>query len=380
MRENFELIYDELYAWCESRGFAGSDPFDGLNSRIFQATPLKDHRLPRLALTQLVKRSPVNLRRLLKVPPGVNPKGVALFALAELSRYRATRFEEHASRARELLDRLLTLAIREGDTLAFGYNFDWQSRVFFAPKGTPTIVPTAFVSQAFAEGFAAFNDASYHDAVRSIARFAATKLNRPVDTDGEVCFSYTPLDRSVIFNAGLLAGECLARSNDAEHHDLARRAVNFVIGRQCDNGAWDYGEAGSQSWVDNFHTAYVLQSIMRISEAVGTSAAWERSFERGMSYWLENFFLNDGTPKYYDHETYPIDIHSAAVAVAALAELGQPEMATKVASWTTRHMLDVDGFFYYRLGRLVADEIPHMRWGQAWMAYALARLIEQLSK
>ena len=35
-----EKVYDRLFAWCEEREFAGPDPFDGLNSRIFQATPL----------------------------------------------------------------------------------------------------------------------------------------------------------------------------------------------------------------------------------------------------------------------------------------------------------------------------------------------------
>ena len=35
---------------------------------------------------------------------------------------------------------------------AWGYNFDWQSRNFFAPRGTPTIVPTAFAARALIEG------------------------------------------------------------------------------------------------------------------------------------------------------------------------------------------------------------------------------------
>jgi hypothetical protein len=99
-----------------------------------------------------------------------------------------------------------------------------------------------------------------------------------------------------------------------------------------------------------------------------------------MRYWLGNFFLEDGTPKYYDHETYPVDIHSAAVAISALAELDQIDVAFRVTDWTIRNMRDVDGFFYYRVGRILVDETPHMRWGQAWMAYALARLVESTAE
>ena len=376
MPAKLERIYDRLFAWCEARRFAGFDPFDALNSRVFQFTPLKNYRLPRLTLTQIVKRSPIDLRPLLGILAGVNPKGVALFALGELSRFRVTSDERHALNARHLLDRLLELGIRAGEGLAFGYNFDWQSRMFFAPEGTPTVVPTAFASQAFAEGAEAFGDERFADAVQQIAKFAATRLNCPIGTDDEICFSYTPLDESVIYNASLLAAECLMRSEDSEHHEPACKAVNFVIRRQRDDGAWSYGADVSQGWVDNFHTAYVLQSIRRIADRLRTSDEIEEAFERGKEYWLTRFFVDNGTPKYYDKQTYPIDIHSAAVAIAALAELNEVELARKVADWTIRHMLDVDGFFYYRLGRIVVDQTPFMRWGQAWMAYALARLME----
>ncbi|MFL6373433.1 MAG: hypothetical protein ACJ73D_02085 [Pyrinomonadaceae bacterium] len=376
MPAELERIYDRLFAWSAARGFAGYDPFDALNSRIFLKKPLRNHRLARLALTQLVKRSPVNLRPLLGVRPGVNPKAIALFSLAELSRYRATARSSHAENARRLLDQLLELGAYAGDTRSFGYNFDWQSRVFFAPRGTPTIVPTAFASQAFAEGLAALGEERFSDAVQQIANFAATRLKRPIEKDYEICFSYTPVDESVIFNASLLAGECLMRSAKAEHHDLARKTVHLAIHRQREDGAWPYGGGHSQKWVDNFHTAYVLQSIRRIADVLGTTDEIEVAFAKGMSYWLGHFFLDNGTPRYYDHETYPIDIHSAAVGIAALAELGEIELAEKVAAWTIRHMRDSDGFFYYRVGRATVDQTPFMRWGQAWMGYALARLME----
>jgi hypothetical protein len=376
MAVELERIYDRLFAWCEARGFAGYDPFDGLNSRVFRATPLRSYRLARLALTQFVKRSPLNMRPLLAIEPGVNAKAVALFALAELSRFRRTGDEAHAIRAKTLLDQLLDLGIRDEKTVAFGYNFDWQSRVFFAPKGTPTIVPTAFASQAFDDAARALGNERYPDTVQEIADFVATRLNRPVETDNEICFSYTPLDESVIFNASLLAAECLTRSQEAEHHELASKAVNFVVRRQRHDGAWSYGDGDSQDWVDNFHTSYVLQSIRRISDKLGTNDQIEAAFEKGKQYWLANFFLEDGTPKYYDRETYPVDIHSAGVAIAALAELDEIGLARKVAEWTVEHMMDVDGFFYYRLGRVIVDQTAFMRWGQAWMAYALARLME----
>src|SRR5918997_7152930 len=93
MGDDFERAFTQLADWCRERGYAGSDPFDALNSRVFQATPLRRSRVARIAWTQLFKRSPLNLRPLALVPAGRNAKGTALFALAWLSRLRAARIE-----------------------------------------------------------------------------------------------------------------------------------------------------------------------------------------------------------------------------------------------------------------------------------------------
>src|SRR5436190_9254844 len=216
MASNLEDTYDRLYAYCEAEDFAGHDPFDGLNSVLFQLTPLKHVRLARLAWLQMIKRSPVDLRGVLRVKKGVNPKGVALFALAELSRFRATDDSVHADNARAFIEQPLGTKISgmapDGrPTTAFGYNFDWQSRHFFAPRGTPAIVPTAFAARALIEAYEAFGDQQHLDTAKDICTFILTELDRTAQADGEISFSYTPVDSSVIYNASLLAGETLAR-------------------------------------------------------------------------------------------------------------------------------------------------------------------------
>src|SRR5436190_22032140 len=107
MARDYQDIYDRLYAYCEAEGFAGHDPFDGLNSVLFQLTPLKHVRVARLAWLQMMKRSPVDLRGPLKVKRGVNPKGLALFALGELSQFRTSGEVRHAGNVKQLLSQLL---------------------------------------------------------------------------------------------------------------------------------------------------------------------------------------------------------------------------------------------------------------------------------
>src|SRR5260370_38541746 len=85
MEISLEQAYTELDSWCRERGYAGHDPFDGLNSKLFQAMPLRGSRAARLVWTQLFKPSPINFRVLARVPAQRNPKGTPLFALAALA-------------------------------------------------------------------------------------------------------------------------------------------------------------------------------------------------------------------------------------------------------------------------------------------------------
>ena len=69
----------KLQKYCEKENFKGWDPYDGLNSKFFQATPLKDWDFARLLWIQAFKRSPINLRKLFNVPNQYNAKGIDLF-------------------------------------------------------------------------------------------------------------------------------------------------------------------------------------------------------------------------------------------------------------------------------------------------------------
>jgi hypothetical protein len=406
MSAELETAYEELRAWCLERGHAGHDPYDALNSRLFQSTPLRRSRLARLAWTQAFKRSPFNLRPLALVPAGRNAKGTALFALAALSRFRATGREEHGREARALLEDLL-MAREETGGAAWGYNFDWQGRAFYAPRGTPTVVPTAFAVRALAEatrdldtpgeeGTVSGGVWPYLTAATGACRFILEELNRRDESGEEVCFSYTPLDRTRVFNASLLAGEALAAAGaltgPKAWPDYALRAARYVVRRQRGDGSWAYGADSYQSWADNFHTAFVLTSLARILRDCApqldadeaTRAEVEGALARGYRFWREGFFLADGWPKYYHRTAHPADAHSAGAALVALAELRgrEPdalELARRVASWTLRELRDPRGFFYYQKRRLRTVRTPYMRWSQAWMAYGLARLLETVN-
>ena len=57
-----------------------------------------------------------------------------------------------------------------------------------------------------------FGDPEAREIAESAARFMATRLNRSYESADEVCFSYTPNDKTLIYNSSALAGVLLARA------------------------------------------------------------------------------------------------------------------------------------------------------------------------
>ena len=268
---------------------------------------------------------------------------------------------------------------------AWGYNFDWQSRNFFAPKGTPTIIPTAFAARAFVEAAREFHDGEYLSIARSACDFIVNDLPSKQPSSDQLCFSYTPQSDTQIFNASLMGAEVLASvgglTGEGDLLALAEMAARYAIRQQRSDGSWTYGTDRKQDWVDNFHTAFVLFSLKTIIDACSLGAEFKQSLQRGYEYWTKNFFLADGWPKYYDGEIYPADAHAAASAIVTFLELAELDpnsvsLAEDVARWTINNLQDPQGFFYYQKRRFYTVKKPYMRWSQAWMLYALARLCE----
>jgi hypothetical protein len=410
MAVDLKTAHRDLWKYCRAQGFAGYDPYDALNSRFFQSTPFINSRTARLAWIQFHKRSPINFRSFVGVPRERNAKAIALFALAALADFRRNPTKENEVAARELLDDLIWMSLKGFKGACWGYNFDWQSRSFFLPRGTPTIVPTAFAARALCEAAEVLSRDEYLPFARTICDFILNDLNRTEEANDEVCFSYSPLDNTRVFNASLLAGETLATVGSliGEHSliEWARRAALYVVRRQQQDGSWAYGGDSHQGWSDNFHTAYILTSLSRINEAIasvsepgalatgscdpspvatGSKDDFDNALRRGYEFWTERFFLTHGWPKYFPDHLYPADIHSAAAATIALVELrghipNTLLLAKEIADWTLKNLRDPQGFFYYQKRRFFNVRIPYMRWSQAWMMCALARLREALEK
>ncbi len=390
MFNKFEHVVQKLERFLEKGAWHGYDPYDGLNSKFLRFLTFNRKWL-RIAVIQFMKRSPINLRPFFGVAKSRNPKAMGLLAKTYLVQYKKTKKQEYLDKAREILDWLIANSAGYSG-YSWGYNFNWQSAVFYIPKGIPTVVNTTFIANAFLDVYKITKEKNYLDIARSSCDFILNDLNRAKNKgqrakeNSSFCFSYTPIDNSCVHNANLLAAELLARvytfTKEKNLYESAFKSMKFTTSYQNPEGSWYYGLARRQQYIDSFHTGFVLVSLRNIMTDFDYSDndRFKKILLKGFEYYKETFFEDNGLPRYYHNNVYPIDLHCSAQGIITFLNFKEYDseavkIAKKIANWAIENMwYDKKGYFYFQKTKLFTNRIHYLRWPNVWMFYALTLL------
>jgi hypothetical protein len=380
-------VLDRVLRTARSADYEGYSKHDGLNSPVL-ARLAGGSRLRRLAATQVVTRSPVDIRPLVGVRKARNAKGLSLFARALLARHRMTGSAGDAREARELLDWLIGHPAAF-DELSWGYPYDWQDVGFFAPRDLPNRVVTSFAGQALLDGYETLHDDRYLDAAARAVTFLLEAPKTLFEDDDRRCVSYVP-DRSVdwiVMDVSALSGALAARlgaiSGDGGLIREGGRLVRYVVSKQTDYGAWFYADPPSASHIthDNYHTGFILDAILQYGRSAA-SGEFEDAYSRGIEFYERRLFEPSGAARFMSDRLYPVDIHGCAQGVITFSLRQRHQgtgaaTATRVLDWTLANMWDPrSGWFYYQRRRGYRTRIRELRWCQGWMSWALASYLE----
>lgn len=363
-----------------AENFSGHDPFDLLNSRLFKATPMYRNEWIRLGWLQLGKRSPINFRKLLLVPKKRNPKGVSLFIFGLLEDYRRTGEAHYLQEASKLSDWLLAerSSILEWKHSCWGYHFDWQARAFFVPAGKPNIITTCYVARALHELGMVTADQSLIDIALDAARFISKQLYTEVD--GQSFYAYIPGEQAFVHNASLWGAAWCAFAGKQLGDDLlveeALRIARQSVETQAVDGSWVYGTRHHHQFIDGFHTGYNLEALCFLRDATAKTE-FDDYIRKGYGYYVNTFFSEDGTARYYNNSVYPIDMHSFAQAVFTLLKVGGTNVDLQLCDKVIQRAIDLmylpnKNQFIYQKNRWLTNRINYTRWTQAWAYYSLA--------
>lgn len=381
------MIEQSLYSlirYIENESFKGYDPYDTLNS-AFDFSRLG--KWGALVITQIQKRNPVNLRPLLGIRKGINPKGIGLLLKAYCLLYNKTGENKYIEKAGILFEWLSDNFSKGFSGFAWGYDFDWISPGDSLKAYTPSVVVTSFVIDGIFEYYKITNNSTAKNIISNSADYIVEDIPVVEFKEG-LSFSYTHINRDCCYNASLLASEILAKADyitkSSQNNSLINKSIDYVLSRQKPDGQWWYSinpETGSERRQIDFHQGFILVSLAGLNNFLDIPRKdIEEAVEKGLYYYRHKQFLENGRALWRIPKRWPVDIHNQSQGIITFSKLKQYNtdyfsFAKVIAKWTIENMQSKYGYFYYRKTPLFMNRIPYMRWSQAWMMLALSELI-----
>jgi len=371
--------------WVEDHHYKGYEPFDGLSSR-FRPITFGNLFMDRLLL-QLIRQCPLNLRPIFGVKPLDSTIGRGYMAWGYCHMFKLTGNEAYRTKIASCLEWLIENKSPGFKEYSWGKHFDFASRGGLYKAFEPILIWTALIGHAFLEAYELFNDRRYLEIADSLCAWIV-KLPRNHSGSG-FCIGYHNHDTAgAIHNSNMVGAAVLARTakhnGNKEYLAVAKSAMEFSCSKQLPSGAWLYGEDPKNHWIDNFHTGYNLDALKCYIDYSG-DREFEGVMEKGLTFYKDNFFEENGRPKYYHNRAYPIDSQCASQGIDTLANFSDYdesslELAQRVAKWTIKNMQDRRGYFYYREypGGIKA-KTPMLHWGQGTTYKALVLLLCRLA-
>lgn len=363
---------EALHSYILREEYRGYDPYDALNTRF---SFIRDHKWPSVIAIQIMKRLPFNIRPLLGIAKGLNPKGLGLILHARSLDYMRTGDESILQELDTLYTLLMRLRTEGMDNLCWGYDFQWASPVKVLPAYSPTIVVSVFIAKGLRAYYEATGRPEVLEALKSIGRFAIDDLAHHRDEAG-LCVSYSTVKKDICHNASLLAGELFAtlyvHTGQESYRELAYEIARFSASAQLADGSWSYSrdmQTGEERMQIDFHQGYVTDSIRHISKDLGLSD-FDEVVDRGYAYYRGQFDA-EGRSYFRIPRQWPSDIHHQAQGVVSFSAV-EPDLAARILRYTITHFQQRSGAFSYRQHKYFTDRTVYMRWGQAWMLLAMS--------
>jgi hypothetical protein len=374
----------KLVEHIEASNFKGWDPYDTLNSPL--NLKVLGKWIPILAI-QVQKRNPINIRPILGIKKDYNPKGIALFLKAYSLLYKKTREKEYLEKANWLFDWLDNNYTIGFSGKCWGYNFCWANPGGSLPAYTPSVVVTSFVIDGIFEYYKVTNNQKAKETIINSAGYIKNDIPITSHKDG-ISFAYTHLSKDSCYNASLLAAEILSKadfvSKSSVSNVLVNKAIDFILSRQKPDGEWWYSynpETGKERNQIDFHQGFILVSLENLNELlIEPRKDVNYSIEKGLFYYRNNQFFENGQALWRIPQKWPVDIHNQSQGIITFSRLKEYNVdylgfATRIAEWTITKMQSSRGYFYYRKTPFFINRIPYMRWSQAWMMLALSELL-----
>ncbi len=312
------------------------------------------------------------------------PIADAHYAMGFAFLYEATQNAEYFERVTHFLRQLEGSRSPGFEECCWGYPFDWVWRRGVLKRDTPFITTTPYVYEAFLQATQVEPRDEWRQILKSIVRHVRFDIKEFRTSEKASSSSYSPIGEGGVINAAAYRAFVLTSASrmfsDAACWKSAERNLHFVLETQNSDGSWYYAVDGVRDFVDHFHTCFVMKALAKVYALTGDEACGE-ALGKGVRYYLENLFDEDGLPKPFSRAprltVYKRELYDCAECINLCLLLRHrfpqlDEKLTTVLEGILKDWVKADGSFRSRRLHFGWDNVPMHRWGQSQMFRSLA--------
>jgi hypothetical protein len=317
------------------------------------------------------------------------PIADAHYAMGFAFLYETTGDSSQLENAVHFLSELKKSRCHEFKEYCWGYPFNWVTRNGTIKEQTPLITTTPYCYEAFLQLFELTAQDELKVVLESIARHAAADIKDFRTSEKSSSCSYTPFDKGGVVNAAAYRAFLLTSASQVfcneDYWSIAERNLNFVLENQNPDGSWFYAVDGVRDFIDHYHTCFVMKALAKIHTLTGHRASLE-ALSKGVNYYLENLFSEDGLPKPFSKAprltVYKRELYDWAECINLCLLLRDRFPALdNTLDQVVEHILQAwvqrDGSFRSRKLHVGWDNVPMHRWGQSQMFRSLAFYVKE---
>lgn len=271
----------------------------------------------------------------------------------------------------------------------WGYPFHWETMRGTIPAGTPLITTVPYVYEAFQQIYRLDRNPEWLRIMYSIAQHALHEYKDLVTSERASSCSYSPFPEhsQLVVNANAyrawLLTNAAAQFSDPHCEKAAARNLNFVLEAQNEDGSWFYAVDGKRTFVDHFHTCFVLKALAKI-EALTGNGECTKAIERGVGYYTAHLFDQDGTPKPFSRAprltVYRRELYDYAECINLSVLLwSRFTILDQYRGAVLQQIIDLwqraDGSFRSRRLRFGWDNTPMHRWASSQLFRSLCLVL-----
>lgn len=389
-------ILRDFVRWLDRYGETSRDHqtfFASPRTRAFKALYYRKPLVGTLAVAPLIacEAFAPSTRRFFWKPQRF-PIADAHYAMGFAYLARAWQSDEFHERAIHFLQVLESTRSSGFEHLAWGYPFDWETRLGTIRADTPLITTLPYVYEAFRGVYQIDRDIKWLERMRSIAEHAYHDYrdHATSPTAASCAYSPDPNDPAGVINASAYRAFLLTAAafdlGEPRYAAVAERNRNFVLESQNEDGSWYYATDGTRDFVDHFHTCFVMKALAKIDLLTGREDC-ATALDRGVAYYCRHLFDAEGMPRPFSRRprltVYKRELYDYAecINLCLLLRARHPALQTILSKVSALEgWIKPDGSFRSRQLLFGWDDVPMHRWAQSQMFRSLALLLLQESQ